>query len=140
LVLAKVQIVDELQQELIVDLELNSDLVLERVPMPFAHGFSAKVLNERQENDPLLDSVHDSDVRVGTLVDLHLLQLFQQLFGLLVHITRVTFDPFGSEEAIERILAFGDVVPKTLHIGDEHLDVVDILDGLVDQLRLTEFD
>ena len=106
--------------------------------MTLTHRIIAQILDEREEDDPLLDAVHDADIRVRTLVDLHFLETLEELLGFLIHLTRVGVVPFRRKEAVKLALALGDVVPKSLHVGDKDLDVLDVLHSLSNELRLAK--
>lgn len=138
LVLAQVEVVDELEEQLLVDGELDAHLLLKLIPVPVPHGVVSQLSDEWQEDEPLLDLVHDTNVGISSLVDLHVFQGLHELLDLVFHLERLGLEPLSVLEVLESVLALADVVPEILHVVDDELDTVDVLDGLVDHLGLAE--
>lgn len=103
-----------------------------------SHGVRSQFLDQRQEDKPLLDLVHESNVGVASLVNLHVLKSLEEFLDLIFHGHWVGLNPLGLHVSVEVLLAVSDVVPEDLHVSDFGLDGLNRLDRVVNHTSVSE--
>ena len=72
---SEIEVPDVFKLEVGVEDELNVDLVSDSLPMAFAHGRVSERTNKKNELQPFLYFLKNSDVSIASLVNFHCFEL-----------------------------------------------------------------
>ena len=137
---SEIEVPDVFKLEVRVEDELNVDLVSDSLPMAFAHGRVSERTNKKNELQPLLELLEDSNIGVAPLIDLHGLELLLKPLDNFVHLFGVGGLPSVDLEAAECVLAFVGMVPEGLHEAHLVLDLTDLNLRWLNEVGVLELD
>jgi len=117
-IFVKIQIVDISQDEFFINIEVLLDFLLQGVPMSRSHCGVSEVRNKREEYEPFLDLILNTEVSVALLIAPHFLERFELVLDFIFHVTWIRLDPLRVHVGLEDFLHLLNEVPESDHILD----------------------